>query len=99
MATIRMISILKGISGKFGNIIFVDRNGKTHMRRKVKQRDPKTPAQREMRGNFTQAIREWREMDPEEQDIWNGLGSFENRTGYHYYLSRRIKELKVSFSE
>jgi hypothetical protein len=96
MASIRMISILKGISGKYGNIIFVDRNGKTHLRRKVKQRDPKTSAQREVRGNFTRAIQEWREMAPEERELWNGLGSCENRSGYHYYLSKRMKELKVS---
>jgi hypothetical protein len=96
MAGITMISILKGISGKFGNVIFVTRKGKTHLRRRVKQRDPKTAAQREMRGNFTTAIREWREMDPEDRELWNGLGLIEDRSGYHYYLSRRMKELKAS---
>jgi len=94
MAQVEMHPAFSGIRGTVSSVIFFIRNGKTFTRQRVPQRNPKTPAQMVIRGTMKQAVSEWRAMGPEEKEKWNRLGREEKRTGYHYYLSRRMKELQ-----
>lgn len=94
MAQVEMHPAFFGMRGAVGSVIFFTRNGKTFTRRRVSQRNPKTPAQMVIRNSMKQAVAEWRAMGPEEKEMWKRLGREENRTGYHYYLSRRMKEVQ-----
>jgi hypothetical protein len=100
MAKVDTTVILRGISGKMGDIVFVNRDGKVHVRKRVVQHDPKTPAQRAMRDNMKQVVSEWQEMSPQEKDSWRRLAKARSKSkkkkisGYHYYVGRRMKELR-----
>jgi hypothetical protein len=102
MAKVDTTVILRGISGKMGDIVFVNRDGKVHVRKRVVQYDPKTPAQRAMRDNMKQVVSEWQEMGPQEKDSWRRLAKARSKakkkkiSGYHYYVGRRMKELRTS---
>lgn len=94
MAQVEMNPAFFGMRGAVGSVVFFSRNGKTFTRRRVPQRNPKTPAQMIIRNSMKQAVAEWRSMDREEKAIWNRLGREEKRTGYHCYMGRRMKELQ-----
>ena len=94
MATVITTVLLRGLSGKMGDVVYVNRKGKVHVRKLVSQRNPDTPAQRAQRDNMKQVVSEWRAMDRDEKDSWGRLARKKDMSGYHFYVSRRMKELK-----
>ncbi|HPB83426.1 MAG TPA: hypothetical protein PK200_15410 [Spirochaetota bacterium] len=100
MAKVETTVILRGISGKMGDIVFVNRDGEVHIRKRVVQHDPKTPKQRAMRDNMKQVVSEWQAMGPEEKDLWKHLSKAKSKvkkkkiSGYHYFVGHRMKELR-----
>ncbi|HON80484.1 MAG TPA: hypothetical protein PK544_18480 [Spirochaetota bacterium] len=94
MAQVDLNPAFLGMRGAVGSVVFFTRNGKTFTRKRVPQRNPKTPAQMIIRNSMKQAVAEWRAMDREEKEIWNRRGREVKRTGYHCYLGRRMKELQ-----
>jgi hypothetical protein len=78
------------ISGKVGNVVFVQLNGETYVRTvQNREKGAWTPAQQLHRKRISQAGRLWRMVKyPQVQEIWN-LGS-EKMNGYALFVKANI---------
>jgi hypothetical protein len=70
-----------------GDMVFYRRYGKTYVRRRAKVNNPDTPAQRERRAAFRNAIKSWQGLGPAAKERWNSLAGARGRTGYNAFIS------------
>ena len=87
--------VSKTASGKWGEFIFVTRNGKSYLKRYRIPKDPKTLSQLEQRNYFRLAVHAYQNENPSVKEIWKTKA--ENLTGlsgYNLYLREKIRELR-----
>ncbi len=88
MADITLNPAFTACHGRMGNLVFVHRRGKQHVRVYAKPTNPDTPAQRERRSAFRDAVRAWQALPDTEKDSWNARARRKNRSGYNLFISR-----------
>ena len=91
MAKVRLNAIVKGITGRIGALVFYEWDGETFVRPRVRQRDPKTPLQLDLRDAFGRGVRSWQALTETEKAQWNRRASKRRTTGYHAYLSAYMR--------
>ncbi len=71
MARASANAIVGLLSGKLGNVVFVQRrDGALFVRERVEPRNPRTPAQRAWRGLVGRAAKEFKALTPEQYALW-----------------------------
>lgn len=70
MAKATLGVILETISGKAGNLVFVDHPQGTHVRARVTPTDPRSPAQIEHRNRLARANAAWKRLTDPEFEAW-----------------------------
>jgi hypothetical protein len=91
MAKVHLNAIVKGITGRIGALVFYEWDGDTFVRPQVRQRDPKTPLQLDLRDAFSRAVHAWQALPEAEKAQWNRRASKRRTTGYHAYLSAYMR--------
>jgi len=91
MAKVRLNAIVKGITGRIGALVFYEWDGDTFVRPRVRQRDPKTPLQLDLRDAFGRGVRSWQALTETEKAQWNRRARKRRTTGYHAYLSAYMR--------
>ena len=87
MAKVHLTATIKGITGRIGNLVFYEWDGDTFVRPRVRQRDPKSPLQLDLRDAFGRGVRAWQALPDAEKAQWNRRAHKRRTTGYHAYLS------------
>lgn len=90
MAEVTLNPIFRACHGRMGDLVHVRRYGKQHLRIYAKPANPNTPAQRERRSAFRDAVRAWQAMSDAEKDTWNALARRKRCSGYNLFLSHRL---------
>ena len=91
MAKVHLNAIIKGITGRIGALVFYEWDGDTFVRPRVRQRDPKTPLQLDLRDAFGRGVRSWQALPEAEKAEWNRRANKRRTTGYHAYLSAYMR--------
>lgn len=85
MATMTPTILAAGVSGKAGNVVFVNTAKGMYIRPRVRPRDPQTPAQQASRDRMAKAARAWSDLPEEAFAAWTryakSLQSFNRTTG------------------
>ncbi|MCP4130352.1 MAG: hypothetical protein GY754_05175 [bacterium] len=87
--------LLLKISGKLGNIVYINRKGTNFYRKWVKPYDPKTYKQLKSRNNFARLITTWQQLNKGEKHSWD-LHIKRNRyqmSGYNAFIGYNMKRL------
>ncbi|MBN2038603.1 MAG: hypothetical protein JW864_01080 [Spirochaetes bacterium] len=96
MATAKLNPVILSISGRFGNSVFYVNRNKQCVRSYVVPRNPNTLLQKEVRKNFTDAVKSWQQISPEEKYAYarkaRGLGM----SGYNLYISEFMTGRKAA---
>ncbi len=71
MALVKWSAIISEIRGKLNGTVFAKNRYSCYARNKVTPFNPQTPAQQNIRYNFAQLSKQWRELTQEERDAWN----------------------------
>lgn len=64
--------------------------------RDTRSGNPKTPAQQRTRLTFRIAMAMWRELPPEEKEVWNKKAVKVSRYGVHLFLKETIRSIDVN---
>jgi hypothetical protein len=86
MASITLDSLFAGISGRYNDIIFYSRNGRTFTRRAWRVTKPQSPAQRSRRDRFREGAAAWRALPEEERAGWRRRARRMPMTGYNAFM-------------
>ncbi len=90
MAKVKLNPIFTRLSGRMGNIVFYQINGKLFARRYVVPCNPGTEKQRENRSLFTAAVKAWQSLPGEEKDRYNSIAlrRKQSSNGYNLFISQ-----------
>ena len=91
MATAALNPLLCGISGRVGNIVFYTRLGRQCIRVHVIPRNPNTPAQRNMRCTFADAVKSWQGLSAEKKYEFSRKARSLSMSGYNLFISEYMK--------
>lgn len=88
----RIGSIFK-ISGKVGNTIFMERNGKCFARSKPAEvRNPNTPEQQAVRGRFRTAVKFYQRLNATSlHEVWKQAGDRARMSGFNLFMKTNLK--------
>lgn len=78
------------LTGKVGNMVICQRNGKLYARRLVKPADPRTPDQVTQRGRFAQAVAAWRALAEPDKQRYRERARRMSRNGYQLFLAEEL---------
>lgn len=78
--------------GRLGKIVLYNRKGVQCARSHVIPRNPDTPAQRQNRKSFADAVKLWQELSPEEKYRYNRTALKKRISGYNLFISMYLKE-------
>ena len=92
MATVRLNPAFDSVHGKIGKIVHYNRNGIQCARSYAVPRNPDTPAQRENRKSFAEAVKLWQALSPEEKYRYNRNARKLRISGYNLFISLYLKE-------
>ena len=87
MATAALHPLIKSISGRIGNAVFYCRGNTQCVRSYVVPKNPDTALQREVRGNFSGAVKSWQQMTPEERYAYARKARGLSMSGYNLFIS------------
>ena len=100
MASVKLNPLIKSAKGRFGDIVFYNRYGRTYIRRYVIPRNPNTLKQRSIRRSFADAVKAWQNVNNTIKDRFNRKADYLNMSGYNLFISEymksRINSLGVS---
>ncbi|MDO9537258.1 MAG: hypothetical protein Q7J68_02950 [Thermoplasmata archaeon] len=68
------------------------RYGKQYVRKWVKPKDPKTPLQMQQREKYARANEIWKEMSPDEKQIYREHAKGLGMSGYNLFVSEFTRE-------
>ncbi len=91
MAQVELKPALTACHGRMDGLVFVNRLGKQHVRMYTKPSNPNTPAQRERRGTFRDAVHAWQALPDTEKERWKAKAASRKRTGYNLFVSRFLR--------
>ncbi len=91
MANITPNPIFRSFSGKLGNVVLYERNGKQFARIHVIPKNPDTEEQRKTRTTFSGAVSAWQSLSIEKKQLWNSKAAATGKRGYNLFLSEYIK--------
>jgi len=97
MAKVRPVAGFQ-LSGAIGGIVFCKRGGGVYARTHVVPRDPKTPAQLDLRHHFRNAVVTWRALSDSEKQKWRERAARDQRTGYHLFLTEFMAKVEAGTS-
>jgi hypothetical protein len=92
MATVRLNPAFDSAHGRLGKIVLYNRNGIQCARSYAVPRNPDTPAQRENRKTFAEAVKLWQGLTPEEKYRYNRNARKLKMSGYNLFISGYLKE-------
>ena len=85
MARVKSSVLAAGLSGKAGNVVFVQTEGGVVARPYVLPHDPRTPAQAAVRHAFARAVTAYRALSPANAALWQdyaaGMARYNSRNG------------------
>lgn len=96
MATVRLNPAFDSVHGKIGKIVHYNRNGIQCARSYAVPRNPDTPAQRENRKTFAEAVKLWQKLTPDEKYRFNRKAVKKRVSGYNLFISLYLKENSTS---
>ncbi|MGL4368611.1 MAG: hypothetical protein ACRCUT_02915 [Spirochaetota bacterium] len=79
--------IFQSLSGRVGSLVFYESYGRQYARVYVVPGNPNTPAQRQGRTRFSEAVKAWQKLPELHKEIWRIKAEPLNRTGYNMFLS------------
>ena len=91
MAKAKLSSYLKELHGRTGNYIYYYVKGRQLVRSYAVPRNPRTAAQQKNRCIFTEAVRSWQELSPEQKMFYNRKARNRAYTGYNLFISITMK--------
>ncbi len=91
MAEFTLNAPFRSFHGRMGNMVFVYRYGKQYARAYVRPANPDTPAQRERRSAFREAVRAWQALSEGEKGEWRQRARRTRRSGYSTFMAHRLK--------
>ena len=86
MAGADLNPILVGLHRKIGDLVFYTLNGETVIRRKVESKNPRTPAQMEVRESFLELVEAWYAMGSVLRTAWDARAHERRRRGYNLFI-------------
>ena len=98
MATAELNPTFMNMKGNLGNIILYNRYGTQCIRSHGKPRNPNTPAQKAVRRNFAEAVKQWQMLPVSEKEVYNKRARKKPLSGYNLFTSEFLKE-KYSTSD
>ncbi|NLV67068.1 MAG: hypothetical protein GXY14_05260 [Spirochaetes bacterium] len=90
MAKVKLPSYIKSIHGKRGNIIYYNVRGIQYSRSWSMPENPRTPLQQQNRRNFSESVKLWQSLDPEEKKTYNDMAAPLGRKGYNLFISMQM---------
>lgn len=91
MARITLADDWKGFSGRIGDAVIYSWRGLECMRCHVVPGNPDTPAQRQRRRLFAEAVNAWQSLPPNVRTRWNRLSSGGRTTGFNLFVSAYLQ--------
>lgn len=92
MARIRLSSYLQSVSGRLGNIVYYNTNGKEYARVYTIPGNPDTEGQRAVRRTFGDAVKSWQMLPEDKKQNYNMKARRLPISGYNLYISLYMKE-------
>ncbi|MGL4370177.1 MAG: hypothetical protein ACRCUT_10995 [Spirochaetota bacterium] len=79
--------VFRSLSGHVGSLVYYQSYGRQYARAYVVPRNPDTPAQRQGRTRFAEAVDAWQKLPELHKEIWRIKAHPLNRTGYNLFIS------------
>jgi len=95
MANVKMNPVFEGFSKKIGDLVFVQTNGKTYVRKKVIPRQVNSEAQQRIRALFRETVEAWKELSRDTQNNWDEAARGKAMSGYNLFIRVNMKRLKT----
>ena len=90
MAHATLNPMFKSIAGRIGSLVFYHCNDRQYMRRYVIPRNPDTPAQKDVRTRFAEAVTRWQALEAYKKNQWNMRALRMRMSGYNLYISTHM---------
>lgn len=87
MALVALKSYIHSAHGRMGDIVFIYRDGKQHIRPYVKPSNPDTIEQRKNRSLFGEAVLLWQGLSGAEKLLWKNRVAEMAMSGYNLFIS------------
>ena len=95
MSDVNLNPIIEGLSKRFGNVVFVQMNGKTYMRRIGKYHERNSEAQVAIRHTFTRCSEIWKSMPGILPEAWKVFSKNKGgRAGFGAFMHENFSRIR-----
>jgi len=91
MADVKTNPVFEGFSKQIGDLVFVQTNGKTYVRRKAIPRQVNSEAQQRIRALFRETVGAWKGLNENTKLLWDDAARGKGISGYNLFISVNMK--------